>query len=128
MNKQILLVDDEPDLVKLVKMRLEVTGYSVSVATDGQEVFQKAQIEKPNLVILDIMLPKMNGYEVCRLLKSNEIYKEIPIIIFTAKAQEKDEKLAKECGADAYLRKPFNAQELLEQIQSLLISASNLPS
>ena len=117
---KILLVDDEPSIVKMVGKRLEVEGFRVIVAMDGQDGLQKAQTEQPNLIILDLMLPKLNGYEVCTMLKQDTRYQKIPIMLFTAKAQERDEKLGMDCGANAYMRKPFRAQELLEQIRALL--------
>ena len=116
---RILLVDDEPSIVKMVSKRLAVEGYEVLVATDGQEALRKAQTEQPDLIILDLMLPKLNGYEVCRLLKFDQKFQHIPIMIFTAKSQEQDECLGRECGADAYLRKPFKARELLSQLRGL---------
>ena len=128
---RILLVDDEPSIVKMVGKRLEVEGFDVLVAMDGQEGLAKAQAEHPDLIILDLMLPKMNGYEVCTMLKQDTRYQRIPIILFTAKAQEKDEKLGMECGADAFVRKPFRAQELLEHIRRLVEAArqpGTLPS
>ncbi len=117
---KVLLVDDEPSIVKMVGKRLEVAGFEVLVAMDGQDGLKKAQTEHPELIILDVMLPKLNGYEVCTMLKQDTRYQKIPIIMFTAKAQDKDEKLGLECGANAYMRKPFKAHELLEQIRTLL--------
>ena len=117
---RILLVDDEPSIVKMVGKRLEIEGFDVLVAVDGQEALTKAQAEHPDLIILDLMLPKLNGYEICTMLKQDTRYQRIPIVLFTAKAQEKDEKLGMECGADAYVKKPFRAQELLEKIRALL--------
>lgn len=124
---RILLVDDEPSIVKMVGKRLEVEGFDVLVAVDGQEGLAKAQTQQPDLIILDLMLPKLNGYEVCTMLKQDTRYQKIPIILFTARAREKDEKLGMECGANAYVRKPFRAQELLERIR-LLLAASAPPS
>lgn len=125
---RILLVDDEPSIVKMVGKRLEVEGFQVLIAMDGQDGLTKAQTEQPALIILDLMLPKLNGYEVCTMLKQDTRYQKIPIVMFTAKTQEKDEKLALECGADAFVRKPFRAQELLEHIRRLLgISAPGAP-
>lgn len=121
---RILLVDDEPSIVKMVGKRLEVEGFEVAVAMDGQAGLDKARTERFDLMILDLMLPKLNGYEVCTLLKQDTKYQQVPIVLFTAKAQEKDEKLGMECGANAYLRKPFKAAELLEQIKRLLPQAS----
>jgi DNA-binding response OmpR family regulator len=119
-KQRILLVDDEPSIVKMVGRRLEVEGFRVTVAGDGQEGLAKAQAEQPDLIILDLMLPKLNGYEMCTMLKQDIRYQKIPIILFTAKTQEKDEKLGMECGANAYVRKPFRAQELLDTIRKLL--------
>lgn len=120
---KLLLVDDEPSIVKMVGKRLEVEGFEVEVAMDGQDGLTKAQNGKPDLIILDLMLPKLNGYEVCTMLKQDSRHKHIPVIIFTAKTQEKDEKMALECGAEAFVRKPFRAQELVEKIKGLLESA-----
>lgn len=117
---RILLVDDEPSIVKMVGKRLEFEGFDVCIAMDGQEALAKVQSEKPNLIILDLMLPKLNGYEVCTRLKQDSRHQQIPIVIFTAKTQEKDEKMAMGCGADAFVRKPFRAQELLDRLRALL--------
>ena len=122
---KILLVDDEPSIVKMVGKRLEVEGFEVLVAMDGQDALRKAQTEMPGLIILDLMLPKLNGYEVCTMLKQDTRYQKIPIVMFTAKAQEKDEQLGLSCGADAYVRKPFRAQELLDQIRALRAAPAN---
>ena len=119
-KKRILVVDDEVDLVNLVKMRLEANGYEAVGAYDGQEGLDKAKKEKPDLVILDLMLPKMDGYKVCRMLKFDEKYKKIPIIMFTARAQESDKKMGEEVGADAYITKPFEPEVLLTKIKELL--------
>lgn len=121
---RILLVDDEPSIIKMVSKRLEVEGFEVMMAMDGQEALDKAHSEKPDLIILDLMLPKLNGYEVCSMLKQEAQYRAIPIMLFTAKAQDKDEKSGMMCGANAYLRKPFQAQQLLEQIRSLISKAA----
>ena len=117
---RILIVDDEPSIVKMVGKRLEVEGFEVLIAMDGQEGLAKAQAESPDLVILDLMLPKLNGYEVCTMLKQDTRYQKIPVLLFTAKAQAKDEQLGLECGANAYMRKPFQGKELVEKIRSLL--------
>ena len=117
---RILLVDDEPSIVKMVGKRLEVEGFDVVVAMDGQDGLEKARSVNPDLIVLDLMLPKLNGYEVCTMLKQDARYQKIPVVMFTAKAQEKDEKMGLECGANAYVRKPFRAQELLERIRGLI--------
>ena len=113
MAKRILLVDDEANLVEMIKMRLEANNYEVLTAYDGQEALQKAQKEKPDLIILDLMLPKMDGYKVCGLLKKDARYSKIPIIMFSARAQEEDKKLGEEVGAEAYITKPFEPNTLL---------------
>lgn len=119
-KKKILIVDDESQLVDMVKMRLEASDYEVITAYDGKEGLDKARGERPDLIILDLMLPKMNGYEVCQLLKFDQKYKDIPIILFTARTQEGDKKTGFEVGADAYITKPFESQVLLGKIRELL--------
>jgi two-component system alkaline phosphatase synthesis response regulator PhoP len=118
--KKILIVDDEDGIVKLVKMYLEHNHYGVITANDGQEGLDKAKSDKPDLIILDLMLPKINGYKVCGLLKKDSRYSKIPVILFTAKTQEKDVKLGQEVGADAYLTKPFEPEVLLSKIDELI--------
>jgi len=119
-KKKILLVDDEKDLVETLTFRLEANEYEVVKAYNGQEGLDKARKEKPDLIILDLMLPKIDGYKVCRMLKFDEKYKKIPIIMFTARAREEDRKMGEEVGADAYITKPFEPQALLGKIQELL--------
>lgn len=119
-QKRILIVDDEEDILNVLKFRLEANNYEVLTASDGHEGLNKARTERPDLLILDLMLPKLDGYKVCRMLKFDESYKAIPIIMFTAKAQQKDEELGKEMGADAYIAKPFEPEILLEKIRVLL--------
>ncbi len=120
MAKKILLVDDEKDLVETVTIRLEASGYQVLPAYDGQEGLDKAKKERPDLIILDLMLPKMNGYKVCGLIKADTRYNKIPIIMFTARAQEADRKMSEEVGADAYVTKPFEPEILFAKIKELL--------
>ncbi|MBI1953902.1 MAG: response regulator [Candidatus Omnitrophica bacterium] len=119
-GKNILLVDDEPDLVQLVSLRLTSAGYEVATAMDGQQALDQVKKAKPDLIILDLMLPKLDGYKVCRLLKFDERYKAIPVLIFTARAQAQDIQLAMECGADAYMTKPFDAAGLLAKVSELM--------
>ncbi len=119
-KKRILVVDDEAELVKAIEIRLKAADYEVLAAYDGQEGLAKAQEEKPDLIVLDLMLPKMDGYKICALLKQDKRYTRIPMIMFTAKAQEEDRKLGKEVGADAYIAKPFEHQVLLAKIKELL--------
>jgi two-component system alkaline phosphatase synthesis response regulator PhoP len=118
--KKILIVDDEPDLVETVRYPLEMEGYQVLVAYNGEEGLNQARKDSPDLIILDLMLPKLDGYKVCRLLKFDERYKHIPILMLTAKTQEKDRLLGKETGADEYMTKPFDIDQLLEKVKSYL--------
>ncbi len=117
----ILVVDDEADLVETLKFRLETAGYQISTAFDGQDGLKKARAENPDLIILDLMLPKLDGYRVCRMLKFDEKYKDIPIILFSARVQESDIKMGEEQGADAYITKPFDPKILLAKIDELLV-------
>ncbi|MFH1046124.1 MAG: response regulator [Candidatus Omnitrophota bacterium] len=120
MPKKILVVDDEPHIVKLVESRLRASGYEVICAFDGKMALETARKEKPDLIILDLMLPQMDGYKVCGLLKKDAKYSAVPVIIFSARAQEEDQTLAEEVGANAYITKPFKPEELLDKIKELL--------
>ena len=120
LKKRILLIEDEADMVYALTLQLEAVNYEILSATDGQTGLDMARKEKPDLIILDLMLPKMDGYKVCRMLKFDKKYKRIPIIMFTAKVQERDLKLGHEVGADAYITKPFDARILLDKISALL--------
>ena len=119
-KNRILVVEDQAAIVEMVRMRLEANNYEVITAGDGQEGLDKARKENPHLIILDVMLPKMDGYKVCQLLKADPRYKKIPIIISTGRTQQELQKLGKEVGADAYISKPFEAQLLLSKIKLLL--------
>ncbi len=121
---RILLVDDELSMIKIVERRLGVEGFAVLTAMDGQEALIKAQTEHPDLIILDLKLPTISGDEVCRRLKQDPRCHTIPVILFTAKAQETDEQMARACGMDAYVGKPFHMQELLEQVRTLLAASA----
>jgi len=119
-KKKILVVDDEVDLVKTVQFSLELEGYKVLVSHNGEDALTQARKEAPDLILLDIMLPKLDGYKVCRLLKFDEQYKHIPILMMTAKTQEKDKLMGKETGADEYITKPFDMDELMEKVKGYL--------
>src|SRR4030043_1452532 len=118
--KKILVVDDEVDLVETVRFPLEMKGFNVLVSYNGEDALSQARKEKPDLIILDLMLPKLDGYKVCRLLKFDERYKHIPILMLTAKTQEKDKILGKETGADEYITKPFEMDNLIEKVKAYL--------
>lgn len=120
MSKKILVVDDSSTIVEIIKASLETDGYNVIIATDGQAGLDKAHKENPDLIILDLMLPKLDGYKVCRMLKFDDKYKSIPIVMLTARGQESDKKLGGEVGADAYITKPFEPAALLDKIKSLI--------
>uniref|UniRef100_A0A7C6EAS2 Response regulator n=1 Tax=candidate division WOR-3 bacterium TaxID=2052148 RepID=A0A7C6EAS2_UNCW3 len=119
-KKKILLIEDELNVLELVKHRLEENNYIVETAEDGYSALTKVRIFQPDLIILDLMLPKIDGYTVCRLLKCNDQFKHIPIIMFTARTNPDDERRGMECGADAYVPKPFEPKILLDRIQGLL--------
>jgi DNA-binding response OmpR family regulator len=117
---KILMVEDDRDIVKTTQYVLEKKGYNCITALDGMEGLHKAKNENPDLIILDLMLPKMNGYKIARLLKFDQKYKDIPIIMLTAKAQESDKKLGFQTGADEYMTKPFEFENLLSVIEKHL--------
>lgn len=117
---KILVIDDEPDLVETLRFSLEAEGYEVLVSFNGEEGLNLARKETPDLILLDLMLPKLDGCKVCRLLKFDERHKHIPVLMLTAKIQEKDRILGMETGADEYITKPFNIDELMAKVKSYL--------
>jgi two-component system alkaline phosphatase synthesis response regulator PhoP len=119
-KKRILIVDDEKDIVETTRFKLESEGFECLAAYDGEEALSKAKKENPDLIILDVMLPKMNGYKIARLLKFDESHKDIPIIMLTAKTQETDIKLGEETGADEYVTKPFDLGMLVALVKKHL--------
>ncbi len=119
-SKKILLVDDESDFRKAVRFRLEDAGYDVIEAMDGAEGLEMAKELRPDLIILDLMLPRIAGYNVARLLKGDELCESIPIVMLTARAQTMDINIGLAVGADAYITKPFKPRELLDTIDGLL--------
>jgi DNA-binding response OmpR family regulator len=119
-KKRILVVDDEVDLVETVRFSFELEGYDVLVAYNGEEALNQARKENPDLILLDLMLPKLDGYKVCRLLKFDERYKHIPILMLTAKIQEKDKVTGMETGANEYITKPFEMDELMKKVKNYL--------
>lgn len=119
-KKKILVVEDDPHVLQTLKDRLESNGYEVTTAEDGEIGLAKAKTESPDLIILDIMLPKKHGYTICWLLKFEKKYRHIPIIMLTARTQEADMALGKDVGADAYICKPFDMEALLAKISELI--------
>lgn len=120
MPKKILIIDDELDMVKVVTIRFEASGYEVISASNGQEGIDKSKRFKVDLILLDIIMPNMDGYEVCRKLKTDPKTKNIPIVIFTAAGQQDLEKRCMALGPDAVIRKPFETAELLEIVNKAL--------
>ena len=119
-KSRILIVDDEADLVAVLRVGLEIEGFDVIEASDGEEGLRLARDKKPSLMLLDLMLPKLDGYKVCRMLKLDERFRHIPIIILSARAQDEDRRLALEMGADQYLTKPYEVKELIQHIRQRL--------
>ena len=119
-KKRILLVEDEPDFRMALRLRLEANGYEVLEAVDGAEGLEIARSQKVDLLVLDVMLPKMDGYKVARFLKFDEKYRRIPIIMLTARSQKTDRDTGLSVGADAYITKPFKPEELIETMTKLL--------
>jgi DNA-binding response OmpR family regulator len=121
---RILVVDDEVDLVRILQFGLQSAGFLVECAGDGPEGLKKAREWKPDLILLDLMLPKLDGYKVCRLLKYDDRFKHIPIIILSARTQEGDQALAMEMGANVFVTKPYDFAEVLGHIETLVKSAT----
>jgi len=119
-NAHILVVDDEIHIVELVKFNLEKEGFQVSVAYDGLSALKMVKEARPDLVILDIMLPNLDGLEVCRRLKQDGEFSNIPIIMLTAKGEEIDTVLGLEMGADDYIKKPFSPREMVARVKARL--------
>jgi len=117
---RILIVDDEPDLVAVLRLGLQMEGFEVLEAGDGEEGLRKAQQDKPDLVVLDLMLPRMDGYQVCRTLKFDARFKSLPIFILSARPGEKDKRLALEMGADVFIGKPYDLKDLVKRIRQRL--------
>ncbi|HLB19298.1 MAG TPA: response regulator [Gaiellaceae bacterium] len=116
----ILIADDDPDILELVGFRLERAGYEIMRATDGEEALQLISERVPDLAVLDVMMPKVTGYEVTRRLRDNEATNGVPVILLTARVQEADVERGFEVGADDYLKKPFSPQELRARVQAIL--------
>jgi DNA-binding response OmpR family regulator len=116
--QRILIIEDEPDMALGLRDNFEFEGYAVSVARDGEEGLKQALAEKPDLIILDVMMPRMSGLEVCRQLRGRNV--DAPIIMLTARGQEMDKVIGLETGADDYVTKPFGLQELLARVRARL--------
>ncbi len=127
MAKKILVVDDERHIVRLVEVNLQRTGYDVVTAYDGLEAIEQTKAEKPDMIILDVMMPRMDGFEVLKELRGNAETKDIPVIMLTAKAQDADIFKGWSSGVDSYLTKPFNPRELLAFVERIFQSLEHPP-
>ncbi|MFN8547300.1 MAG: response regulator [Candidatus Eisenbacteria bacterium] len=119
-RKRILVVDDEIYIVHILEFSLTMEGYEVVTASDGEEALKKIEDDRPDLVVLDIMMPKLDGYEVCRRLRQKEETASLPVILLSAKGRPVDREVGMEVGADDYIVKPFSPRRLLEKIRELL--------
>ncbi len=117
---RILIVDDEPDLLSVLRFGLEVDGFDVIEASDGEQGLSLAREHGPDLIVLDLMLPRMDGYKVCRALKFDERYRRIPVFILSARSGDADRRLALELGADEYVTKPYDMRDLVGRIRERL--------
>ena len=126
MPKEILIVDDEPDVVVPIQFLMEQQGYLVMVAERGEDALDLIYQYKPDLVILDILLPGIDGYEVCETIRLDANYREIKIIFLTAKGREVDTAKGLSLGADAYITKPFSNTELVAKVKELLEKADEI--
>ena len=120
MTKRILAVDDEPHILKLVSFSLKSGGYEVLEASDGLSAIEVARAEKPDLVLMDVMMPACDGYEACRRLKADPETAEIPVMMLTAKTQESERKTGEAAGAVDYIKKPFTPKDLVAQVREFL--------
>jgi len=117
---KVLIVDDEPFVIRMLKDKFENAGINVVTASNGKEAVQQAQKELPHLIILDWMMPEMNGLDACQSIRANPVHAKTPIIMLTAKGQEVDEKKGKTVGCDYYITKPFSPRMLLRLVQDCL--------
>ena len=118
--KKILIVDDEADIIEILQFVLESQGYECVTAMVGETGLNLAREINPDLIILDVMMPKINGYKISRLLKYDNKYKDIPILMITARSQEEDKVIGEETGANEYITKPFQVDYVLEKVKSYL--------
>ena len=125
MSYKVLVVEDEKNIILGVKTCLEVAEYQVVVAETGEEALAEVERNRPDIILLDLLLPGISGYQVCSQLKEDPKTKDIPIVVLSAKAEEEDMRRAKEAGADSYLTKPFRPKELWAELERFLPSEKN---
>ena len=121
---RILIVDDEPDLLSVLRFGLEAEGFEVIEASDGERGLELARTQSPDLLVLDLMLPRMDGYKVCRALKFDERFRALPIIILSARSGDADRRLALDMGADQFITKPYEMSDLVARIRHYLAQVS----
>jgi DNA-binding response OmpR family regulator len=119
-KKKILAVDDEPNILMSIEFILEMEGYEVHLARDGEEALEVAERARPDLILLDVNMPRKDGYEVCRILREREDMAGTKVIMLTAKGQTLEKKKGLEVGADEYVTKPFSAEDLLKKIRTMI--------
>lgn len=120
MTKKVLIVDDEQDIVESLQFVLEAAGFECHCAYNGEEGLNLAREILPDLIILDVMMPKINGFKICRLLKYDSKYRNIPILMVTARSQMEDKQIGEETGVDEYITKPFELDEIVEKVKGYL--------
>jgi DNA-binding response OmpR family regulator len=120
MTKRILIVDDEPNIVVSLEFLMKREGFEVAVATDGEAALKSVEEKKPDLVLLDIMLPKKNGFEVCQAIRANPDWQAVKIVMLTAKGRDTEVAKGTALGADAYMTKPFSTKDLIVQVRQML--------
>jgi two-component system alkaline phosphatase synthesis response regulator PhoP len=125
MSKTILIVDDEAYIVTSLEYVMQSAGYEVAVAYDGEEALQKVAETVPALVILDLMMPKLDGFEVCEKIRQNPLWKDVRIIILTAKGRDIERKKGMSLGADDYMTKPFSTRDILNRVKELLAESED---
>uniref|UniRef100_UPI003F493620 response regulator transcription factor n=1 Tax=Cupriavidus necator TaxID=106590 RepID=UPI003F493620 len=122
MTHKVLIVDDEPNIVISLEFLMQQSGYEVGIARDGEEALAQMTAFQPDLVLLDIMLPLRNGFEVCQKIRENSVWDRVKVVMLTAKGRGLEVSKGLALGADAYITKPFSTKELVEQVRALLAS------
>ncbi|RFA29032.1 two-component system response regulator [Alkalilimnicola ehrlichii] len=120
MSKRILIADDEPNIVLSLEFLLQNAGYEVATATDGEAALTAIADQRPDLVLLDVMMPRKDGYEVCQILRSDEAYRDLKIVMLTAKGRDVEQEKGLSLGADDYITKPFATQDVVQRVRHLL--------
>ncbi len=120
MPKRILIVDDEPNIVLSLEFLMKKNGYEVETATDGDQAIAAVEQQKPDLLLLDVMMPRKDGYQVCQLLRGREEFNDVRIVMLTAKGRDVEREKGLSLGADDYITKPFSTQDVVDKVSELL--------